>query len=140
MKTSSEDVWLRRTYSSWSRRLEDILKLSSEDKDKRRLQDFFIKTNVYWDFTFIAKEIEENLIKPKLKYSEDLKKPNASFFFMSPTKRDGVLSVIKELKYNKSKEPSSIPSKFLKLFETALSNPTSLTINFPFSSGTFLKF
>ena len=92
-----------------------------------------------WDFTFIAKEIEENLIKPKRKYSEYLKKPNASFFFISPTKRDGVLSVIKELKYNKSKEPSSIPSKFLKLFETALSNPTYLTINFPFSSGTVPK-
>ena len=49
-------------------------------------------------------------------------------------------TVIKELKYNKPKEPSSIPSKFLKLFETALSNPTSsLTIKFPFSSGTFPK-
>ena len=33
LKISSEDVWLRRIYSSWSRRLEDV----------------FIKTNVCWE-------------------------------------------------------------------------------------------
>ena len=38
-KTYFEDVWLRRIYLSWSRRLEDVLKTSSEDKDKRGLQD-----------------------------------------------------------------------------------------------------
>ena len=41
LKTSSEDVWVRRIYSSWSRRLEDVLKTSSEDEDERRLQDVF---------------------------------------------------------------------------------------------------
>ena len=40
-KTSSEDVRLRRTYSSWSRRL----KTSSEDEDERRLQDVFKTTS-----------------------------------------------------------------------------------------------
>ena len=44
-----EDVWPRRIYWSWSRRLEDVLKTSSEDEDQRRLQDVFIKTNVCWD-------------------------------------------------------------------------------------------
>ena len=47
LKTSSEDVWLIRIYSSSSRRLEDLLKTSFEDEDKRRLQDV-IKTNVCW--------------------------------------------------------------------------------------------
>ena len=36
-KTSSEDVRLRQTYSSWSRRLQDVRKTSSEDEDERRL-------------------------------------------------------------------------------------------------------
>ena len=40
-KTSSEDVRLRRTYSSWSRSLEDVLKTSSKDEDERRFQDVF---------------------------------------------------------------------------------------------------
>ena len=44
-KTSSEDVRLRRTYSSRSRRLEDVF---PEDEDKRRLQGLFIKTTVCW--------------------------------------------------------------------------------------------
>ena len=46
LKTSSADKWLRRIYSSWSIHLEDVFKMSSEDKDKRRLQGAFIKRNV----------------------------------------------------------------------------------------------
>ena len=40
-KSSSEDVRLKRTYSSWSRHLEDFLKTSPEDADERRLQGVF---------------------------------------------------------------------------------------------------
>ena len=86
-------------------------------------------------FTSIAKQIEEKLIKPEHKYSEYLKNPNANSYF--PTNSDEVLSVIKELKNNKSTGPSSIPSKFLKLFQTVLSKPISLIANLSFSSGTF---
>ena len=39
LKTSSEDVRLRRTYLSWSRRLQDILKMSSKGEDERRLHE-----------------------------------------------------------------------------------------------------
>ena len=41
LKKSSEDVWVRWIYLSWSRRLEDVLKTYSEVKDERRLQDAF---------------------------------------------------------------------------------------------------
>ena len=44
-KTSSEDVRLWRTYSSWSIRLEDVFKTSSEDEDERHLQDVFKKSS-----------------------------------------------------------------------------------------------
>ena len=53
LKTSSEDLWLRQIYSSWSRRLEGVLKTSSEGNDERRFQDVFIKSNVCWATTFI---------------------------------------------------------------------------------------
>ena len=49
LKTSSEDVTLRWAYSCWSRRFQDAFKTSSKDKDERRLQDVFIKTNVCWE-------------------------------------------------------------------------------------------
>ena len=47
MKTLSrrlEHVWrrgIRRIYSALSRRLEDVLKISSKDEDERSLQDIF---------------------------------------------------------------------------------------------------
>ena len=56
-----EDIWQRRIYWSWPRRLEDVLKMSSEDVRLRRTysswsrrllktktKDVFIKTNVCW--------------------------------------------------------------------------------------------
>ena len=49
LKTSSEEVWLIRIYSSSLRLLEDALKTSFEDEDERHLEDVFIKTNVCWD-------------------------------------------------------------------------------------------
>ena len=52
-----EDVWPRRIYWSWSRRLEEVLKTSSEDEDERRLQDVFIKTNVWWVSCLMMKNI-----------------------------------------------------------------------------------
>ena len=48
LKTSSEDVWLRWIYLSWSKRL----KMSSENE--RRLQDVLIKTNVCWIIIIVS--------------------------------------------------------------------------------------
>ena len=58
-----EDVWVRWIYLSWSRHFEDVLKTSSEDKDERRLQDVFIKTNVCWD-VFIVFGAIQAIAKP----------------------------------------------------------------------------
>ena len=50
LKTSSEDVWLRRICSSWWRRL----KTSSEERQKKT-KDAFIKTHVCWVKTIMSK-------------------------------------------------------------------------------------
>ena len=52
-----EDIWPRQICWSWPRRLEDVLKASSEDVRlrrtysswSRRLEDVFIKANVCWE-------------------------------------------------------------------------------------------
>ena len=44
---------------------------------------------------------------------------------------------MKNLKNNKSTGPSSIPTKFLKFFQTSLSEPISSIANISFSSGNF---
>ena len=51
LKTSSEDVWLRWIYSSWSRSPEDIFRRLRRKTSSRRLQAVFIKTNVCWEET-----------------------------------------------------------------------------------------
>ena len=48
IKTSSEDVWVRRIYSSWSRRLEDLWRQRGKTSSTP-LQGIFIKTNVCWE-------------------------------------------------------------------------------------------
>ena len=88
-------------------------------------------------FTLVAKQIEEKLIKPKHHYSKYLKNPNSNSFFIAPTNNEEVLSEIKNLKTGKSPGPSSIPIKFLKLFQTPLSKPILLIANLSFSTGIF---
>ena len=48
LKTFTEDEWLRRIYSSWWRRLEDVCWRRRRKTSSSRLQDVFIKTNVWW--------------------------------------------------------------------------------------------
>ena len=48
LKTSSEDVWLRRIYWSWWRRLEDVFWRRGWKTSSRSLQDAYIKRNVCW--------------------------------------------------------------------------------------------
>ena len=50
LKTSSEDVWLRRIYSSWSKCLEDVKKMPSEDEDEGHLQDIINTSSSKWMF------------------------------------------------------------------------------------------
>ena len=66
-----------------------------------------------------------------------MKNPNRNSFSITPTNNAEVLSGIKNLKKEKSSGSSSIPIKFLKLFQTPLSKPTSLVANLSFSTGIF---
>ena len=65
-----------------------------------------------------------------------LKTPNHSFF-ITPTNKKEVATIIKTLKNNKSTGPSSIPTRFLKLFQNALSEPIVLLTSLSFSTDIF---
>ena len=82
-KTSSEDVRLRRTYSSWSRRLEDVFQRRRRKTSSRRLQDILIKTNVCWDATFLPSVwnfLFTSLTRSSNKTLAQMKYPSSSFF------------------------------------------------------------
>ena len=49
IKTSCENVWVRWIYSSWSRRLEDVLWRRRRKTSSRPLQKVFTKTNIFWE-------------------------------------------------------------------------------------------
>ena len=55
LKMSSEEVWLRRIYSSWLKRLEDVFCRRRRTPSSRRLQDVFIKTNICLVLTWSAR-------------------------------------------------------------------------------------
>ena len=88
-------------------------------------------------FTTIAKNIEKKLIKPNCDFSKFLKNPNRDSFFITPSSKEEVASIIKAFKNNKSTGPSSIPTKFLKLFQNTLSESIALLANLSFSTGIF---
>ena len=67
-------------------------------------------------FTSITKNIEKKLIKPNWNFSKFLKNSNKDSFFITPTNKEEVASIIKTLKSNKLTGLSSISNKFLKLF------------------------
>ena len=66
-----------------------------------------------------------------------LKTPNNDSFFITPTNKKEVATIIKTLKNNKSTGPSSIPTRFLKLFQNALSEPIVLLTSLSFSTDIF---
>ena len=89
------------------------------------------------NFASIAKNIEKKLIKPNCDFSKFLKNPNRDSFFITPTTKEEVTSSIKTLKNSKSTGPSSIPTKFLKLFQNTLNESIALLANLSFSTGIF---
>ena len=83
-------------------------------------------------FSSIAKNIEDKLIKPNFGYSNYLRNRSEQSFFISSTNAEEVLSEIKNRRNNISIGPSSVPTKFLKLFQTSLSEPVALIANLSF--------
>ena len=75
-------------------------------------------------FTSIAKNIGKKLIKPSCDFPKFLKNLNKDSFFISRTNKKKVAFIIKTFKNNISTGPSSVPTKFLKLFLNALSEPS----------------
>ena len=105
----------------------DVTSIQIGNKTAKKSSEIANEFNKY--FTSIAKEI----VKPKHKCYKYLKTSNNNFFFISPANSNEVLSLIKELSNDKSGGPANIPSKFLKLSQTALSKPTSLISNLSLS-------
>ena len=81
----------------------------------------------------LLKKIEKGIPQSKKVFTDYLKQPLKSTFFITPTTPEDVESEIKTLKNNKSSGPTSIPTKVFKNF----AKPLTDLINLSFSTGKF---
>ena len=65
LKTSFEDVWVRWIYSSWSRRLEDVFWRRRQKMSSRRLQNVFIKSSVCWVLIKMKNQPQDGFYKKR---------------------------------------------------------------------------
>ena len=81
-------------------------------------------------------------IQPSIKYSakefhEFLPPLNINSFFLSPTDKNGIISVICALDSQKASGPNSIPIKMLKLIKNDISDQLAVLFKLSFSCGSF---
>ena len=77
-------------------------------------------------YKYFAKEFHEFL--PPL---------NVKPFFLSPTDKNEIISIISALDSQKASGPNSIPSKILKLMKNDISDQLAVLFNLSFTSGSF---
>ena len=95
IKTSSEDVGVRRIYSSWWRRLEDVFWTRTRKTSSRGLQDVFIKTNVCWvESAQIFEKSDENNINNEHKNYSLKVKSNVSYLAEKTRKAVVLINVV----------------------------------------------
>ena len=70
-------------------------------------------------------------------FSEYMENNSLNSFFLSPTNKNEISSIISSLNPNKSVGPNSIPTKILKLLKDEISSHLSDIYNISFSMGIF---
>ena len=88
-------------------------------------------------FATVAEKTEENINPSHKHFSHFLKNRHYNSFFLSPTSKSEIHSVIFSLDSNKSVGPNSIPIKILKLLKNDISSQLADIFNISFSTGVF---
>ena len=88
-------------------------------------------------FATIAEKTKENINPSHKHFSHFLKNRHHNSFFLSPTSKSEILSIISSLNSNKSVGPNSIPIKILKLLKNDISSQLADIFNISFSTGVF---
>ena len=88
-------------------------------------------------FATIAEKTKENINPSHKHFSHFLKNRHHNSFFLSPTSKSEILSIISSLNSNKSVGPNSITIKILKLLKNDISSQLADIFNISFSTGVF---
>ena len=87
-------------------------------------------------FVTIAENIDKNIIHTNANYKDYLENSVTNSFFLKPTNKGEVNSIIKQMKTNKAIGPNSIPTKILKMSQQIIAKPLVYLIN-PFLHSSF---
>ena len=88
-------------------------------------------------FVTIASGIDSKIIHTNTSYKDYLQGSVLNSFFLKPASEKEVISVINEMKTNKSTGPNSIPTQILKISNQIICKPLTYLINLSFSNGIF---
>ena len=86
-------------------------------------------------FVTIACDIDIKTIHTNTSYKDYLQGSVLNSFFLKPASEEEVISVINEMKTNKSTGPNSIPTQILKISNQIICKPLTYLINLYFSEG-----
>ena len=88
-------------------------------------------------FVTIASDIDSKIIHTNTCYKDYLQGSVLKSLFLKPAYKKEFISVINELKANKSTGPNSIPTQILKISNQIICKPLTCLINLSFSNGIF---
>ena len=85
----------------------------------------------------IASDIDSKIIRTNTSYKDYLQGSVLNSFFLKPASEKEVISVINEMKTNKSTGPNSIPTQILKIKNQIICKLLTYLINLSFSNRIF---
>ena len=88
-------------------------------------------------FSNIALDIQSSIKYSAKEFHEFLPPLSIKSFFLSPTDKNEIISIISALDSQKTSGPNSIPIKILKLMKNDISDQLAVLFNLSFTSGLF---
>ena len=88
-------------------------------------------------FSNIALDIQSSIKYSAKEFHEFLPPLSIKSFFLSPTDRNEIISIISALDSQKASGPNSIPIKILMLKKSDISDQLAVLFNLSFTSGSF---
>ena len=88
-------------------------------------------------FSNIALDIQSSIKYSAKEFDEFLPPLSIKSFFLPPTNKNEIISIISALDSQKASRPNSIPIKILKLMKNDISDQLAVSFNLSFTSGSF---
>ena len=90
-------------------------------------------------FSSIAEKLQGRIHHAGLDFSKYLTNKNEKNFFIKPTSKFEIISIINNFNCNKAVGPHSIPNEILHLIKEIIADPLSSMVNLSFANGVYFQ-